>query len=208
MSSRRRFLAASLLTFSSFFAAGAALAAESAGEFAERTSADLVTIIEDAQEYYKTDPDRLHLEIGGLLDKVVDFKGIARGVMGKKHYGAASDAQKAAFATTFRDSLIKAYSQALVGFGKMEIKVLGVKGSSDSKKTVDMVASSLSEGKQVSVRYSVAAKSPGDWVVRNMIIEGINLGQTYRSQFASSMNQHGGDMDAVIAGWSELESEQ
>ena len=206
MSNRRHFLAVVFAGAVGLLGSGAAVAAETATEFAERTSAELVEIIGEAQSYYKTDPDKLHAEIGGLLDRVVDFKGIARGVMGKQYYKAASGSQKEAFAKTFRMGLVKAYSQALVGFGKMDINVLGAKGAADDKKTVDMLAKSIEEGTKVSVRYSMAAKKPGEWIVRNMIIEGINLGQTYRSQFSSSMSQKGGDMDAVIAGWSEIES--
>jgi phospholipid transport system substrate-binding protein len=41
----------------------------------------------------------------------------------------------------------------------------------------------------------------GEWKVSNVIIEGINLGQTYRSQFASAADQNRGDVDKVIAGW-------
>ena len=208
MSNRRHFLAMVFAGAVGLLGSGAAFAAETAVEFAERTSAELVNIIGEAQGYYETDPDKLHSEIDGLLDRVVDFEGIARGVMGKQHFKTASGVQKEAFAKTFRAGLVKAYSQALVGFGKMEIDVLGSKGPDDSKKTVDMVAKSIEDGTTVTVRYSMAAKKPGEWIVRNMIIEGINLGQTYRSQFSSSMSQKGGDMDAVIAGWSEIESKK
>jgi len=206
MSSRRHFLAAALVGAVGFFSFGSAMAAESATEFAERTSAELVKIIDQGQSTYKADPEKLHNEIGVLLDDVVDFDGIARGVMGKQFFAAASAKQKTDFAKTFRASLVKAYSQALVGFGRMDINVLGAKGPDNSKQTVDMLAKSTEDGTQVSVRYSMAAKEPGNWVVRNMIIEGINLGQTYRSQFASSMSQNGGDIDKVIATWSETEA--
>jgi len=206
MNKRRQFLSSALVGFVALMGSGAALAAESAAEFSERTSAEMVAIIEAGQAYHETDPERLQAEIGGLLDRIVDFNGIARGVMGK-HHKVASDGQKSAFAKTFRDSLVKAYSQALVGFGEMNIEVVGAKGPSDKKQSVDLLASSAS-GTQVTVRYSMAAKKPGQWQIRNMIIEGINLGQTYRSQFASSMSQNGGDMDAVIAGWSAVEVEK
>lgn len=205
MSNRRHFLTTALVGIVALFSANAALAAENAREFAERTSAELVKIIEEGQSYYESDPDQLHQKIGVLLDDVVDFDGISRGVMGKQYYAAATDKQKTDFATTFRSSLVKAYSQALMGFGRMDINVIDAKGPDDSKQTVDMVAKSVEDGTKVSVRYSMAAKKPGEWIVRNMIIEGINLGQTYRSQFSSSMSQNGGDIDKVIATWSEAE---
>jgi phospholipid transport system substrate-binding protein len=41
----------------------------------------------------------------------------------------------------------------------------------------------------------------GEWKLNNVVIEGINLGQTYRSQFASAADQNRGDLDKVIANW-------
>jgi hypothetical protein len=34
-----------------------------------------------------------------------------------------------------------------------------------------------------------------------VIIEGINLGQTYRNQFAAAVDQNHGDIDKVITNW-------
>ena len=43
----------------------------------------------------------------------------------------------------------------------------------------------------------------GDWRVRNVIVNGINLGLTYRNQFAEALRSpaNKGDIDKVIAGW-------
>lgn len=208
MNNRRNFFAVALMAIVAFLNINTAVAAETATEFVERSSTELTGIIEGAQSYYKKDPERLYTEMGAMLDRVIDFKGIAKGVMGKKNYGAASDKQKEAFAKVFRKSLIKSYSQSLAGFGRLKVNVLSEKGSNDSKKTVDMLVKSLEDGTKVSVRYSMAAKKPGQWVVRNMTIEGVNLGRTYRSQFSSSMSQKAGDMDAVISQWVETEAKK
>ncbi|MEJ2090173.1 MAG: ABC transporter substrate-binding protein, partial [Gammaproteobacteria bacterium] len=52
------------------------------------------------------------------------------------------------------------------------------------------------------VVYSMALED-GEWRLRNIIINGINMGLTYRNQFASAVNdpKYGGDMDRVIDGW-------
>ena len=39
------------------------------------------------------------------------------------------------------------------------------------------------------------------WQVRNIIVDGINMGLTYRNQFDSMMITNNNDMDAVIANW-------
>ena len=35
----------------------------------------------------------------------------------------------------------------------------------------------------------------------NVVINGINLGKTFRNQFTQSAQRSGGDIDQVISGW-------
>jgi phospholipid transport system substrate-binding protein len=41
-------------------------------------------------------------------------------------------------------------------------------------------------------------------MIANVVVEGVNLGQTYRSQFAEAVENHGGDVDYVVENWVEL----
>jgi phospholipid transport system substrate-binding protein len=41
----------------------------------------------------------------------------------------------------------------------------------------------------------------GEWKVRNVIINGINIGKLFRDQFADAMQQNLGDLDKTINGW-------
>ena len=45
------------------------------------------------------------------------------------------------------------------------------------------------------------AQTDGAWRARNIVISGINLELTYRSQFDALMREHGGDIDAAIENW-------
>ena len=40
-----------------------------------------------------------------------------------------------------------------------------------------------------------------EWRVINVIINGINLGKTFRSQFVQAAQKNQGDLDQVIANW-------
>ena len=44
-------------------------------------------------------------------------------------------------------------------------------------------------------------KINGEWRVRNVIINGINIGKLFRDQFADAMQQNGNDLDKTIDGW-------
>jgi phospholipid transport system substrate-binding protein len=50
------------------------------------------------------------------------------------------------------------------------------------------------------VQYTME-KVGGEWKVRNVIINGINIGKLFRDQFADAMKQNGNDLDKTINGW-------
>jgi len=47
----------------------------------------------------------------------------------------------------------------------------------------------------------------GEWQLRNIIIEDVNLGEIYRNQFEASARKNDGDLDAVIDTWTTVEVE-
>jgi phospholipid transport system substrate-binding protein len=50
------------------------------------------------------------------------------------------------------------------------------------------------------VEYSLTLED-NRWLLRNVSIEGINIGLQFRSQFASFMSQYRNDIDQVIENW-------
>ncbi|MNH39413.1 Toluene tolerance, Ttg2 [compost metagenome] len=44
-------------------------------------------------------------------------------------------------------------------------------------------------------------KVGGEWKLRNVIINGINIGKLFRDQFADAMQRNGNDLDKTINGW-------
>ena len=51
------------------------------------------------------------------------------------------------------------------------------------------------------VYYKLKQSRDGEWKLRNVSIEGVNLGRTYQSQFSSAVRRHNGDIDKVIENW-------
>ena len=45
----------------------------------------------------------------------------------------------------------------------------------------------------------------GEWKLRNVIIESVNLGEIYSNQFQSSARKYEGDLDSVIENWTTVE---
>jgi phospholipid transport system substrate-binding protein len=43
----------------------------------------------------------------------------------------------------------------------------------------------------------------GTWKMRNVVINGINIGKLFRDQFAQAMQENQNDLDKVINNWTD-----
>ena len=180
------------------FTASAVTAQQSVEEFVDSKSGDILALVNEGRAGFEENPDQLYGQMGEVLDELVDFEILSRGVMGK-HYKAASEDQKAAFQQTLRDYLVEVYTKALVTFESKSIEILPLKKPATDKATISMEVTTLDDATFL-LAYSMA-KTGSTWQVRNIIVDGINMGLTYRNQFDSMMISNNGDIDAVIANW-------
>lgn len=134
-----------------------------------------------------------------ILDPVVDFESIAKGVMAK-FYRRASAEQIEAFNKTFRTSLLNTYSRAVVAFKINNYEVQPNVSSSTKPGRQKVWVKVYANGAAYSINYAVKLRPQG-WKVTNVTLDGINLGLAFRQQFAAAMAQNKGNMDDVIAFW-------
>ncbi|WP_269617796.1 MlaC/ttg2D family ABC transporter substrate-binding protein [Zhongshania sp. BJYM1] len=178
------------------------------------TTQELVKVIEDARSYIDKDPQRFNNEVRRIMDDVVDFQSFARGIMGK--YGSRgyyeslkTEAERAQFrdrvirfTNSFKDGLINTYSKGLLGFNGNRIEVLPLADDVDLSGSVGVRQDIYGErAKPYQVVYTLRQGSDGAWKLRNVIIEGLNLGRIYQNQFDAAVKQYGGDIDKVIDNW-------
>jgi phospholipid transport system substrate-binding protein len=178
----------------------------------DQTTQRVLALIAAAKSYYDKDPDRFNQQVDTVMSQVVDFDRFASGVMGP--YASiqrlTTDAEKtqrreqiARFSTTFRRGLIETYAKGLLKFNGQRIETLPARRGDDLATGSVAVVQNIygNADKPYVVQYSMKRNPAGLWKVNNVIIEGINLGQTYRNQFASAADQNHGDVDKVIATW-------
>ena len=171
---------------------------ESLETFVDTTSQKIVAQINDGRARFEEDPGVLYGQMGAALDTLVDFETFSRGIMGK-YYKGTTDDQRTEFQRTLRVFIIEIYTKALVKFKSKTIQVIPLKKAPTSKATVSMNVTTQ-DNKNFKLTYSMAKKE-SLWQVRNIIVDGINMGLTYRSQFDSMMISNGNDVDAVIDNW-------
>ncbi|QEA40211.1 ABC transporter substrate-binding protein [Pistricoccus aurantiacus] len=182
--------------------AGMALAqqADQRPEQMIRQSVDtLMSKIEGRKDYFKNNPDELEAVVDDSLENIADFRYIGASVMGR-YFKNASPAQRSRFADVFRQTLIDTYAKGLVTFDYQDIRVLDNQSSRyEDQASVDMEVVA-SDGKIYPVSYSLRL-GDGEWKVVNVIVNGINLGLTFRNQFDQAMRNQNRDYDAVIDNW-------
>ncbi len=157
--------------------------------------------LESRKDYYADNVDELKELVDENLENVADFRYIGASVMGS-YFRNASPEQRRDFVAVFRQTLIDTYTRGLVTFDYDEIRVTDTQRAQryDDQASVDMEIVA-NDGNVYPVSYSLRL-SDGEWRVVNVIVNGINLGLTFRNQFDQAMRDNNRDYDAVIDNWS------
>ena len=177
-----------------------ASAAQNPYTLIEGVSGQLLDVIRSEGKNLNSNPQRYYAAVDRVLEPVVDFDFIARGVMGG-HAKQATPAQRAKFASAFRRDLVATFARGVATFGTMDVKVVNP-GSAPSGNRVNVLQEVRSSEGLTKVSYTLVRNRSGQWKLINVILNGVNLGKTFRGQFSQSMQANSGDIDKVIAGWS------
>jgi phospholipid transport system substrate-binding protein len=137
--------------------------------------------------------------LNDILGPVVDAEGISRSIMTVRYSRQASPEQMARFQENFKRSLMQFYGNALLEYNNQGIKVLPSNDKDPERTSVGMEVRD-SRGTVYPVSYTMVNIN-GSWRVRNVIINGINIGKLFRDQFAQSMQANGNNLDKVIDNW-------
>ena len=182
----------------------AATQASTAEQAVELATDEILELINAGRDYAQDDPERFYVEVEALLRPLIDFPRFARNVMGP-YYRQADDNQRARFADSFKWSLVRTYALALTEFGDGEVDVLAPRRPPRNPDKANVTMEIAYEGKTYVVVYVMARKA-STWQLRNLIIEGVNIGLNYKSQFAAAMKapEYDSDLDTVIDAWSKF----
>ena len=181
-------------------------------------TAQVMTVVAEANAYFDEDPDRYYREIDDALAGLVDWRGFATAVMGE-YYSRGRDMDQAGranlkrqrddFARTLREGLIRSDAKGLLAFGGARMEVQGVEASPQSARVASVTQLVYGEAERVyTIRYQMGQYKDGGWRLRNLLIETINLGEIYRNQFSALARDADDDLDSVIAQWNEAVIEQ
>jgi len=170
-------------------------APEPAPVFVKRISDTLVDRLVKERANYQKNPAVLNTIVKENIEPYVDFEGFARGVMGQ-YYRQASPAQRTTFTQTFRQSLIRTYAKGLAAYNNESYSIRPFTPGRDPSKAVVSMDFKTSNG-NIPVTYQLI-QSGDSWKVRNVSLNGIDIGLTFRNQFSSTVQSNKGNLDNAI----------
>jgi len=177
----------------------AGAAAQSPKEVIEKTTTQLLSDLKANKEQYKANPSAFYDALNANLGPVVDADGISKSIMTVKYSRKATPEQMQRFQENFKRSLMQFYGNALLEYNNQGIVVDPAKADDGKRASVGMKVTG-NNGAVYPVQYTLENLG-GEWKVRNVIVNGINIGKLFRDQFADAMQRNGNNLDKTIDGW-------
>jgi len=135
-------------------------------------------------------------EFDKLLNKNFDMNTVARFAMGR-YWRSASAAQKSEYLKLFPEMVIDVYSARFSEYNGETFKVTSYRADGKSDFLVNSLVSGVSGGSALKIDWRVRNKN-GQMKVIDVIVEGVSMTLTQRSDFASIIQRGGGDVEALL----------
>lgn len=170
----------------------AVAAAESrSSQFVERLGRDAISMLSDAALSREA-------RLAGFRQLLRDgfaLEAIGRFVLGR-HWTQASAEQRAAFLDAFEDFVVNSYAARFSQYSGESLRILDERADGESGRAVNTQILRPS-APPIQVQWRVRDAEAGLKIV-DVVIEGVSLAITQRSEFASVIQQNGGRIDPLI----------
>jgi len=163
-------------------------------QLVENSAKRMLQELDANRAMYKADPAKLDGLVGNVLLPNFDTEYAARLVLGQSWRNATPE-QRKRFVDAFYHSLLRNYGAALVDFTGDRFIVLPYKGDPGDTTATVRTEVKRSTGDKVPVNFSLR-KTPEGWKAWDVVIEGISYVKSFRTDFASEIQQKG--LDDVI----------
>jgi phospholipid transport system substrate-binding protein len=167
-----------------------------AGKYIESIGSRALAIISDKA----LDKAGKQTKLEAIFSESVDFNWVSRFVMGR-YWRQATDAQKARYTTEYKKFLILNYTSRFTQYSSGSFKVTSSKDTGNNEFLVNMqIQAGNKNSDPVYVDYRVRANESG-FKIFDVIVEGVSLLATQRSEFGSVLANEGIDhlIDQLVA---------
>jgi phospholipid transport system substrate-binding protein len=130
-----------------------------------------------------------------LFHNDFDSPGIARFVLGR-YWRTASPEEQKEFLKLFEDYVVFVYTARLSDFGGEQFKISGSRPDADAViVSTDVIMPGAPQPLKIDWRL---VNDAGAYKISDVIVEGVSMAVTQRSEFASVIQRHGGQIQGLI----------
>ena len=168
--------------------------------FIDENAQKMVRVLTEDSSLFETDRALYEDKIKEIFEPMIDFRRVAASVMGKKYYLLATKEERAEFVLIFRDSLLDTYAETLAQWGDSTITTEFPKNKEELSKNAEVKQTLDTGTSKYPISYKVR-KSKDAWKIVNIIINGVNLGLTFRNQFQALAVSHNENISDTLRNW-------
>ena len=168
--------------------------------FIDENAQKMVRVLTEDSSLFETDRALYEDKIKEIFEPMIDFRRVAASVMGKKYYLLATKEERAEFVLIFRDSLLDTYAETLAQWGDSTITTEFPKNKEELSKNVEVKQTLDTGTSKYPISYKLR-KSKDGWKIVNIVINGVNLGLTFRNQFQALAVSHNENISDTLRNW-------
>ncbi len=169
--------------------------------FIDNNAQKMVQVLTLEAALFESDRSLYEQKIKDIFEPMIDFRRVAASVMGKKYYLLASQGERSEFVLIFKDSLLDTYAETLAQWGDSTITTKFPDSKSNIyEKNVEVKQVLNTGSSKYPISYKLRRNEEG-WKIVNIIINGVNLGLTFRNQFQALAVTYDENIDLTLQNW-------
>ena len=170
----------------------------------------------EADIFVQSTVNRAAKTLGGKLSKeerveklkeiakdTVDIEGIGYYSLGAHRKNLNTEELKE-YKEVFAEYFLKSFSSRLAEYSNPEIEVVSKKKINENYTIVTSTLVSTDSRPEVKIEWRVYTKNPDNFLIRDLIIEGLSLARTQKEEFSSIIMTNDGSIDALLENLSKF----
>ena len=169
-------------------------------EYIDSNAQYFLTVIKEEGSNYDENPEEFKNRLKNIWEPMVDTKVVSRLILSSKIYNTATDIQKDLFEERTKKLLLDTYVTTLLEFENYQIQT-DENIKINKNKTFEVLVNFYSDSSSFVTKLTVYKNTMGEYRIINIIIDGINLGLTFRNQFQDTYLENNSNLDLAIESW-------
>lgn len=182
--------------FVAFFCSMVLAAEQNPVDLLQSIANQMISSLQKNKATLKTNPSLVYKLADHLIVPHADLNEMSMRVLPPKVWGSATPTQRSQFQKQFTIILERTYGSALAEYKNETVNFYPVRGGFAGKNEVQVDSDIIrSDGPTIRVSYRLVYRG-SEWKLYDMIVEGISMLESFRSQFADKLAN--GNMNDLI----------